>query len=112
MGRGQSRSTSKSRTSTQITDILCPAKSRLRAETDGQRRHGRRAPARIPLRTPNGRVLQHTYDHRDRRRVSSDDDGHVETRTYTPDGLVASITDADGRSTAQFHDGLHRLVRA
>ncbi|MCQ4167722.1 DUF6531 domain-containing protein, partial [Tahibacter harae] len=59
----------------------------------------------------NGRELSHSYDGRDRRHVSSDGDGHVETRTWTPDGLPDTVTDADGRVTRSFHDALHRLVR-
>ncbi|TDR38772.1 RHS repeat-associated protein [Tahibacter aquaticus] len=59
----------------------------------------------------NGRVLSRSYDARDRLWVSSDQQGVIETRSYWPDGLLRSVTDAEGRLTRQFHDGLHRLYR-
>ena len=59
----------------------------------------------------NGRLLQYTYDDEDRRLNTTDERGPVETRTYWPDGLVKSVADADGRTTLQFHDSLHRLIR-
>ncbi len=59
----------------------------------------------------NGRLLQTTYDDEDRRLATSDERGPVETRTYWPDGLLKSVADADGRTTRQFHDSLHRLIR-
>ena len=66
---------------------------------------------RIVENWPNGRVLQHSYDNRDRRHGSSDQLGPVETRDYSGDDLVTRIVDADNRTARQFHDSLHRLVR-
>lgn len=59
----------------------------------------------------NGRVLTHTYDDENRPLTTTDNLGLVEARTYWPDGLVKSVSDADGRTTQQFHDSLHRLYR-
>ncbi|WP_257387467.1 RHS repeat-associated core domain-containing protein [Tahibacter caeni] len=66
---------------------------------------------RIREQWANGRVLIHTYDDEDRPLDTTDSLGPVESRRYWPDGLLKSIADADGRTTYQFHDSLHRLVR-
>ncbi|WP_386065396.1 RHS repeat-associated core domain-containing protein [Tahibacter sp. UC22_41] len=66
---------------------------------------------RISEQWANGRVLQISYDDHDRPLATTDNLGPVETRTYWPDGLLKSLADADGRTTYQFHDSLHRLIR-
>nr|WP_306673808.1 RHS repeat-associated core domain-containing protein [Tahibacter caeni] len=66
---------------------------------------------RIREQWANGRLLTHTYDDEDRPLDTTDSLGPVESRRYWPDGLLKSIADADGRTTYQFHDSLHRLIR-
>ncbi|MEO7323755.1 MAG: DUF6531 domain-containing protein, partial [Dokdonella sp.] len=59
----------------------------------------------------NGNVRTSTYDTLERPTATSDSVGPVESFTYTPNDQVKTRTDANGHTTTNRYDGLHRLYQ-
>ncbi len=61
--------------------------------------------------TPSGNVVSQTYDRANRRTVTTDSIGDVETRGYDADGNLTSLKTADDRETVYEYDALDRLKK-